>query len=326
MVYSLVGILLCLSIENSIGAVQPVLDGHHEALQKSFWEALGFTHKRPLRGDKDAFWAVRGKRSVDQIVQDDMLDEENSDESQIDAENSDDDYIDAIRRIIQDIELDGEMDENEAIELLHYLLVNHHFEAPQKRGGLIKPNGLFGAIGGLKRSIIKPNGMFTTLMKRSLKPNGLFSISGKRMSLKPNGLFAGKRSSFKPNSLFNIPGKRGSFKPNGLFNIPTKRTLKPNGLFLFKRVFKPNGLFTPIKRGGLKPNGLFNAYKRAAMEEDLVSALRDSMMKKDKGFWAVRGKKSDDFWAVRGKKDDDFWAVRGKKSAENNEEADNGEH
>jgi len=116
------------------------------------------------------------------------------------------------------------------------------------------------------------------------------------------------------------------FKPNSLFNLsPPKRSLKPNGLFAFKRqVFKPNGLFAAFKRGGLKPNGLFNTYKRSGNTVDLdnYETLKDLMIKKDKGFWAVRGKKDDDFWAVRGKKDDDFWAVRGKKSTEMDVEQD----
>ena len=64
----------------------------------------------------------------------------------------------------------------------------------------------------------------------------------------------GKRS-LKPNGLFNVQGKRKQFYPKRNF-------LKPNGFFLLsKRAIKPNGLFSTMKRG-LKPNGLFSAIKR----------------------------------------------------------------
>ncbi len=232
-----------------------------------------------------------------------------------------------IINLVQEIQSVNDVDEHEALEMLYYIILQHDDPHPemddqfsQVKRGFIKPNGLFNTLGAGKRAIMKPNGMFTTLMKRSLKPNGLFALAGKRFTLKPNGLFGKRGGIFKPNSLFNIAGKRSQFKPNSLFNLAPKRSLKPNGLFVLKRVFKPNGLFTAIKRGGLKPNGLFNTYKRSIDttidldSED--SMLKDMMIKKDKGFWAVRGKKDDDFWAVRGKKDDDFWAVRGKKSAD----------
>lgn len=337
MVNSLLGVLLCLCIQISIGQEQPHTASKDES---NWWDALGFTNKRPLRGDKEGFWAVRGKRSVnigeptptvDDVVEHDLSVIDNAEEMGLSQEEQL--YYMAMKNLIQEIQSVNDVDEHEALEMLYYVILQHDGPHPemgdqfsQVKRGFIKPNGLFNTLGAGKRAIMKPNGMFTTLMKRSLKPNGLFALSHKRFTLKPNGLFGKRGGNFKPNSLFNIAGKRSQFKPNSLFNLAPKRSLKPNGLFVLKRVFKPNGLFTAIKRGGLKPNGLFNTYKRSVdttidLDSD-DSMLKELMIKKDKGFWAVRGKKDDDFWAVRGKKDDDFWAVRGKKSADLEDEQD----
>jgi len=286
----------CLFLQDTTAHEQP--DQIHTNNWWNSRQLFGDFQQRALRGEKDGFWAVRGKRSADMTAEDTISDQDMTN------------YISFLNQFLRDYQSPNE-------ELSNYVDADEDesFPAESKRG-IMKPNGLFGALAG-KRSLVKPNGLF-------------MSMAGKRGGLKPNGLFGnmGKRS-YKPNGLFSLSGKRAIFKPNSLFNVHGKRSmsLKPNGFFsLDKRIFKPNGLFTAFKRG-LKPNGLFSSYKRS-MQDDLLYEDEDELLtqepmekKDDKNFWAVRGKKDDDFWAVRGKKpDDDFWAVRGKREVESADE------
>merc|ERR1712227_75666 len=70
----------------------------------------------------------------------------------------------------------------------------------------------------------------------------------------------GKRSA-DPEDFWAIRGKKQSIKPNGFFQAMESRSNAPS-----KRGLKPNGLFGAIKREGMKPNGLFGAYKRPSLK------------------------------------------------------------
>lgn len=283
--------------------------------------------RRDLRGDKEAFWAVRGKRSVNPL-EDPRYQEENV------FDNEEQQHMEFLKTFIEEYgdptDFLNSVEENESFK--RFMKPNGLFSSVPGKRSLSKPNGIFMSLKGkrflkpnslfnsMDKKLMKPNSLFNLNGKRSLmKPNGLFSLNGKRALMKPNGLFSlnGKRSLMKPNGLFSLNGKRSLMKPNGLFNLPGKRALKPNGLFALKRMLKPNGLFGPYKRAAAEdvdyPEDIYE------MEDIEDSAAEPAWFEKkdDSKFWAVRGKKDVDFWAVRGKKSDDkFYAVRGKRETD----------
>jgi hypothetical protein len=96
--------------------------------------------------------------------------------------------------------------------------------------------------------------------KRSFKPNSLFGHT-------VDGTYGQKR--LKPNFLFSSTGKH-TLKPYSLFSSTGKRTLEPYSLFssMGKRSLKPNSLFGAIGKRTLKPNPMFGALgKRLASIE-----------------------------------------------------------
>jgi len=281
-VNTLLNILVCLTGFHS--TVSQDLDSQEVSPWWKSFELSGDPTRRELRGDKDGFWAVRGKRDGQLTDEIGLGDEKYSP------------YINLIHQLIQ---------EYSALEhIVDQMETKHH----SKR--FMKPNGLFNSV-QKKASFSKPNGLFSPISsgKRAtiVKPNGLFMAMPGKKSLKPNGLFTSMmKRPLKPNGLFNLSGKRVSSSDNQ----PSKRSLKPNGFFLLKRKFKPNGIFTTMKRG-FEMNDSDEVdedyleddeYSMESAEED--EHMSDMAKRDDNSFWAVRGKKADgDFWAVRGKRD-----------------------
>jgi len=291
MVCTLLNILVCLTGFHSTISISLA---HQE--DAPWWRSLqlsGDPSRRDLRGDKDAFWAVRGKRSA------------SSEPAEISLEDTMEttyQYLKLIHHMIQEY---AEIEDMIEQTLPHqqskrFMKPNGLFSMPTKKG-FSKPNGLFTTLSTGKRAIVKPNGLFTAMPgKRTLKPNGLFTSMIKR-PLKPNGLFS-------------ISGKRSGME--GIEGQPIKRSPKPNGFFLLKRMLKPNGIFTAIKRSMLPVASFEDEYFNLDEPEEMFDELYDSMEEVEK-------KDDDSFWAVRGKKsDNDFWAVRGKRELESAEQTE----
>merc|ERR1712107_70285 len=257
MVYTLVVALVCsVSVHHR---QSQTIDNTEEPWWRRF-EVTGDLNRRDLRGDKDGFWAVRGKRSIPTQTT------EPQDEVDLYQEYK---YLQLLKQFLKDFgNPEGTLTEAEALGYIRRLIYPDDFTDNDD-----KPLDQ-------KRSAVKPNGLFTYFPgKRALKPNGLFSISG-------------KRGSFKPNGIFKIPGKR-SLKPNGFFLL--KRMFKPNGLFsvLKRGGLKPNGLFSTFKRSDYPLDDDEVDYNQDLDEFFSEDDILEMAKRDNKNFWAVRGKKDD---------------------------------
>jgi len=118
---------------------------------------------------------------------------------------------------------------------------------------------------------------WATRGKRMMDTDDFWATRGKKAAME--GASQIKRS-LKPNGLFSSIKRAG--------NSLKRPFLKPNGLFgSFKRNFKPNGLFSTFKRG-VQPEAVYNYDEDELSDSELLYNLGREIEKRE-DFWAARG-------------------------------------